>query len=433
MNRALLTRANETGSTTTSRPLVPWKTVNGWLALLPTVFIAVGGWIQTESGPVAFRFTAMAEDSFARRLTRIGCSLLMLILISTRFREIMSVCRKARLFLLLPAMALASVLWSQNPSHTLVDAVNLTLTTLFSVYLYVRYPGERLVSFLSFVAAISLLMCAFAVAFVPSVGIDAFQQNSWRGVFGQRNNCAVVCVCFLVIAIHYRTHALGEQIIRWAVSVLASVFILMSGSRTGWALATFAVALSLSLRVVQRLRSLDRIVFLMAISVPIVTLVFVVATNFNRTLAMMDKDPTMTQRTVIWAEVLPSIAKHPLRGYGYSAFWSGLNGESMQTVLVTGWMEGQAQDGYLDLLLQLGLLGALPLIWMYSCGFMQAWRAVQAQRAIPQVQLATILLPLVLVENIGESSFLLPLGIPWFVTLLAFLILALPIKHAEAL
>jgi hypothetical protein len=47
--------------------------------------------------------------------------------------------------------------------------------------------------------------------------------------------------------------------------------------------------------------------------------------------------------------------------------------------------------------------------------------------------LATVLLPLVLVENIGESSFLLPLGIPWFYALLAFLALAQPTKHAEAL
>jgi len=415
------------------RQIAPWMTVNGWFALLPTIFITVGGWIQGASGPVAFRFTAMAEDSLARRITRISCSLLMLVLISKHFREIVSVSKKTRLLLVLPAIAFVSVLWSQNPSHTLVDAANLTLTTLFAVYLYVRYPGERLVSFLSFAAAISLLMCAFAVVFAPSVGIDAYQQDAWRGVFGQRNNCAVICVCFLVVALHHRARTLDEQIVRWTILLLAPVFIVMSGSRTGWALTAFAVALTLSMQLVQRMRSLDRIVFLMAIAIPIAALVFAVATNFNQTLALMDKDPTMTQRTVIWAEVLPSIAKHPLQGYGYSAFWSGLKGESTHTILVTGWMEGQAQDGYLDLLLQLGLIGAVPLIWMFASGFTQAWGAVQRRVAIPQVQLATVLLPLVLIENIGESSFLLPLGVPWFYALLAFLVLALSTKHAELL
>jgi len=433
MTSVLLMRARETEFATTSRPVAPWKTVNGWFALLPTLFIAVGGWIQIGSGPVAFRFTAMAEDSFARRVTRIGCSLLMLVLISRQFAKIVSVCKQRRFLLVLPVVAFISVLWSQNPNHSFVDAINLALTTLFSVYLYVRYPGERLISFLNLVAAVSLVMCVIAVVFLPSVGMDAYQQNSWRGIFGQRNNCAVVCVCFLALALHHRTSSLGERVIRWTVLVLASVFIVMSGSRTGWALTAFAVALSLSMRLLQRLRSLDRVVFLMAIAVPIAALVFVVATNFNQTLAMMDKDPTMTQRTVIWAEVIPSIAKHPIRGYGYSAFWSGLNGESMQTVLVTGWMEGQAQDGYLDLLLQLGLLGAAPLIWMFGRGFIQAWRGIQRQAAAPQLQFATVLLPLVLVDNIGESSFLLPLSVPWFFTLLALLILAQPAQHLEDL
>jgi exopolysaccharide production protein ExoQ len=433
MTGVLLRRTSEMRSAKTSRPVAPWTTANGWAALLPTIFITVGGWIQVGSGPVAFRFTAMAEDSFARRLTRIGCSLLMLWLISMRFREVMGVCRKTRLFLVLPALAFVSMLWSQNPSHTLVDAANLTLTTLFAIYLYVRYPGERLVLFLSFAAALSLLMCAFAVVFVPGVGMDAYQQDAWRGVFGQRNNCAVICVCFVVVAFHHRARALDEHIVRWTVFILASVFIVMSGSRTGWALTAFAVALTLSMRLVQSMRSLDRVVLLMAIAVPIVALVFAVATDFNQTLALMDRDPTMTQRTVIWAEVLPSIAKHPLHGYGYSAFWSGLNGESTHAVLVTGWMEGQAQDGYLDLLLQFGLLGAVPLAWMFASGFIQAWGAVQMRVIAPHVQLATVLLPLVLIENIGESSFLLPLGIPWFYTLLAFLALAQPTKYAEVL
>jgi O-antigen ligase len=412
-----------------ARPIAPWISVHGWLALLPVIFIAVSGWIQADSGPVAFRFTAMEEDSFARRMTRVACSLLMLLLISTRFREVVSVLKKKRLFLVLPALAFASAIWSQNPAHTLVDAVNLALTTLFAVYLLVRYPGERMITFLSFAAAVCLLLCVYTVIFVPQVGIDAFQQDSWRGVFGQRNNCAVICVCFLVVALHHRASVLGEQMVRWTVLILAPVFIVMSGSRTGWALTVFAVALTVSLRLLQRMRGLNRIVVLMAIAVPVAALAYAVASNFNETLAMMDKDPTMTQRTVIWAEVMPSIAKHPLEGYGYSAFWSGLNGESMQTVLVTGWMEGQAQDGYLDLLLQLGTIGAVPLILMFVCGGAQAWRAVQTAAGQREMQFAAVLLPLVLVENIGESSFLLSLGIPWFFSLLAFLILAQSPKH----
>jgi exopolysaccharide production protein ExoQ len=396
-----------------------WEEAYAWLALIPTLFITVGGSIHTESGPVAFRFTAMQEDSLGRRLLRLSCSLLMLFLVSARFREILAMCKQAKLILLFPALAFASTVWSQNPSHTLVDAANLTLTTLFAVYLCLRYPGERLVSYLTFAASIALLLSIGVAMAFPSVGIDAFQQDAWRGIFDQRNNCAAVCVLFLVVGLHYRPRALTERLMRESVVFLSAVFIVMSGSRTGWILTLLALILVCGLRLIVRLRSLDRLFFLMVVTVPTLLLVSFIATNFNEVLALMDKDPTMTQRTIIWAEVLPSIAKHPFCGYGYSSFWTGLSGESLQTVLTTGWMEGQAQDGYLDVLLQLGLLGLVPLAWAMVRCFKQAVGAIERRTADSLVQMAIILLPVIMVENIGESSFLLPLGIPWFYALIS--------------
>jgi O-antigen ligase len=129
--------------------------------------------------------------------------------------------------------------------------------------------------------------------------------------------------------------------------------------------------------------------------------------------------------------VLPSIAKHPFLGYGYSSFWQGLNGESMQAVLTTGWMEGQAQDGYLDILLQLGLLGLIPIAVLFLRGFAQAVKAIGRKQLPPAMLLAIVILPLILVENIGESSLLLPLGIPWFYVLIAMLTLTFPGLCAE--
>ena len=348
-----------------------WEEASSWLALLPTLFITVSGRIQTDTGPVAFRFTAMEEDSLARRLTRLACSLIVLFLISTRFREILAVCRRSKLLLLLPVLAFASMLWSQSPRHTLVDAANLMLTTLFAIYLYVRFPGDRILSFLSFAASVALLLCLFVVIAFPGVGIDAFQQNAWRGIFGQRNNCAAACTLFLVVGLHSRTQGLVEKLIRGSVIILSFVFIAMSGSRTGYILTIFALVVTIGLRFSARIRSLDRLLFLMVLAIPSTLIAVFIGSHFNQILAAMDKDPTLTQRTIIWAQVLPSITKHPLMGYGYSAFWSGLNGESMQTVLTTGWMEGQAQNGYIDTLLQLGLVGLIPLLTVFFRGFVQ--------------------------------------------------------------
>lgn len=402
-----------------------WEEAFSWLALLPVLFITVGGNIQTSSAPVAFRITAMEQDSPLRKLLRLACSVLILYFVSTRARDVLAVCRRSKLLLLLPLVAMLSVLWSQNPRHSLIDALNLLLTTLFAVYLYLRFPGKRLVSFLAFAAFITLLLCALAVVAFPTIGIDAYQQGAWRGILLQRNNCAEICTLFLVVGLHTPVRALAEQVIRVSVILLSMVFIVMSGSRTGWLLAALALALTYGLRFVARIRSLDRIVVLMAIAVPTILLGFFVADNFTQLLAVLDKDPTLTQRTIIWHQVIPSIAKRPLLGYGYSAFWAGLNGESINTVLVTGWMEAQAQDGYLDVLLQLGFAGLIPLLVLFIRAFAQGAGVINRKMLTPSSMLAVVLLPVILVGNIGESFFLLPLSIGWFYCLLAVLILGL--------
>lgn len=408
-----------------------WEEAMAWLALLPILFITVGGRIQTESAPVAFRFTAMADDSIGRKLTRLACAVLMLILVSTRFRAILNVCRKSKFLLFFPALALLSVLWSQNRAHTTIDALNLLVVTLFAMYLYLRYPGERILSLLTFGAFVSLCLCALAVIAFPSIGIDAFQDNAWRGIFAQRNVCAAICTLFLALGLHYQARGLSSQLIRGSVLFLSVLFIIMSGSRTGWILATLALILTYTLRFLARLRSLDRLLVLMVLAVPTVVLGFLIFNHFTQVLALLNKDPTMTQRTIIWAQVIPSILRHPFLGYGYSAFWMGLSGESMHAVLVTGWMEGQAQDGYLDILLQLGLAGLIPLLLVFVRAGVQAVPLVE-RRSLDRVSaVSMVLLPLVLVGNIGESTLLLPLGLAWFYALIAFLVLGRPDGLAE--
>jgi O-antigen ligase len=108
-----------------------------------------------------------------------------------------------------------------------------------------------------------------------------------------------------------------------------------------------------------------------------------------------------------------------------------MHGESMQTLLTTGWMQGQAQDGYLDTLLQLGLLGLVPLVAVFVRGFAQAATAIERQTLNPATMLAIVMLPLILLENIGETSLLLPLGIPWFYALIALVILSLSAQRTE--
>ena len=238
-----------------------WQEAVAWLVQVPILFITVSGWISTDTTPLAFRFTAMADESTGRKLTRLACSILILFLLSTRARAILEVCKKSKLLLLIPGIALVSIVWSQSHPHTLVDSLTLLLMTLFAIYLYVRYPGERLLSVLHMGAFIALLLCVLSVTVFPVVGIDPYHDNAWRAIFAQRNNCALTCTLFLVLGLHAPARGVVEKAMRGAVVVLSLVFVVMSNSRTGWILATLAVILTYGVRFVARIRSLDRVLF----------------------------------------------------------------------------------------------------------------------------------------------------------------------------
>ncbi len=74
--------------------------------------------------------------------------------------------------------------------------------------------------------------------------------------------------------------------------------------------------------------------------------------------AMLGKDPTLSMRTEIWDYVWTEIEKKIFLGYGYGTYW--IMGSSMIAnfaAVFSGYRVNQAHNGYLEIMLQLGLIG----------------------------------------------------------------------------
>ena len=85
--------------------------------------------------------------------------------------------------------------------------------------------------------------------------------------------------------------------------------------------------------------------------------------------SLLGKDVTLTGRTGIWSAVTDSIAKRPLLGYGYQAFWLGLEGESYRVILTVSWVLAQAQNGFLDVMLEMGVAGLVIVLFVFGFAF----------------------------------------------------------------
>jgi O-antigen ligase len=83
----------------------------------------------------------------------------------------------------------------------------------------------------------------------------------------------------------------------------------------------------------------------------------IVLANSTWVLEQLGKDLTFTGRTAVWVDVWAKIGERPWLGFGYNAFWLGAESEAADIWRVHGWQPNHAHNGYLDLWLELGLVG----------------------------------------------------------------------------
>lgn len=116
--------------------------------------------------------------------------------------------------------------------------------------------------------------------------------------------------------------------------------------------------------------------------------------------SMVGRDPTLTGRTTIWNAVL-STHTNPLVGTGYEIFWLG---PRLQTVWRrTGFAINEAHNGYLEVYLNLGLIG-LAILGLFLAS---SYRSI-CKRLSPFCSFASLSLALwtvLLFYNVTEAAF----------------------------
>jgi O-antigen ligase len=264
-------------------------------------------------------------------------------------------------------------------------------------------------------AGVVLTLSILVAIAIPGIGTLP-ESGAWRGLFGAKNSCAGTCLFLLLPAIHWKTRGSFERALRWAVISEALLLILMSQSRTGWGLAIAMISVTATLSLLRRMRSREAVA-VVATLIGLGVLTLYAGYQYGpQLLAFIGKDPTMSQRTVIWQMVSESMLKRPFLGYGFAAFWNGMGGESLNVIMVTHWMQAQSQNGYLDVWLQLGVVG---MVLLAAC-FLQAGRyALPNFRTPGAAQLWIELVICVLLFNIGESTLMGSHSLSWFLFIVA--------------
>jgi O-antigen ligase len=273
----------------------------------------------------------------------------------------------------------------------------------------------------------ALLSLLFALA-LPAYGIiNEGGVQGWRGVYTQKNglgrNMALAALVFIILALSDRRY----RWVSWAGFGLSIVLLLLSNSATG-------LVIFLTLLPLLPLYRASRWPYTLAVPFLIVAVLLLGSlalwglAHEGTVLGFFNREATLTGRTLVWSAVIDMIWKRPWLGYGYDAFWLGLEGPSAYVLIVADFDPFSAHSGYLDLWLKLGLLGVV----VFALGFMRTVR--RAMKVVRSKRVEEGLWPLVyltymLLYNLTESAILTRNSITW--VLYVTVILSLPRSRSK--
>jgi len=147
---------------------------------------------------------------------------------------------------------------------------------------------------------------------------------------------------------------------------------------------------------------------------------------FNITAALIEstgRSTTLTGRTELWSDLL-GLASNPILGAGYNSFWLGERLQRLWTKYA--FRPTQAHSGYLEVYLNLGLIGISLLAAVLISAYRQICRTISETGARASA-LSLAFWMLLLFYNIAEAAFCSHLL--WFMFLLGGIRISVPAEN----
>lgn len=132
------------------------------------------------------------------------------------------------------------------------------------------------------------------------------------------------------------------------------------------------------------------------------------------------RDLTLSDRTILWTDVLNNAANNPVLGVGFGAFWVGREALTLYAFpnwdKKTPWRPHQGHNGYIDVYVDLGLVGEALVLLMIWSALAGALKELETNFEFGRIRITFLLA--ILMNNLTEASLLKGTHSLWFMFLL---------------
>jgi O-antigen ligase len=349
-------------------------------------------------------------------------------------KKVLYLLSKDRLLSIVLGLAVVSILWSVNPAKTVNRSIALVGTSLFGLYLATRYNMRQQLQVLAWMFGIAIVLSFLFGVALPKYGImGGIHAGAWRGIYNHKNVLGKVMVPSAIVFFLLAISSKRNRLLLWCSFSSSLVLILLSTSKTS---LLNVVTLLAALAVYRLLR------WRYDLMIPALTGIATVGgglqvwltANADTLLSAIGKDATLTGRTDLWPFVWEMIWKSPWLGYGYGAFWYGLDSESAYIWYATGWTPPNAHNGLLDLLLNLGFLGlTIFVLGFFTTSLPSALAWVRLSRRSEGFW-PVIYITYFVLANLAESTLMIQNDIFWVLYVaVSFSVLMPPERQTKVL
>jgi exopolysaccharide production protein ExoQ len=339
-----------------------------------------------------------------------GLIYLVLILFLVKYRTAaLSLLLREKWLAALCIWALASVAWSVEPGESLRRSLALVGTTIAGLYLAVRFEPKQQLKMIAWVIGLGAIASLVVVLALPSIGF--MPDGSMQGVYNLKNSLGRImslgAFCFALLALGERRH----RAVRIVMFLLCCALLVLSKSATAVVVTMLMLAL-LPLRKLIYLRARG-LLAAAAILVPVMAAATFWAVEYSEDIfQVLGRTSSLSGRIPLWQLVMKSIDDRPIRGYGFTAFWSSWEGHRVSDTVNWDAAVPHAHNGFLEVWLGLGLIGLALMLINLSRNFLLALRVARSHREI-EYSWPLLLVVFTVLYNVTENSLLAVNAIPW--------------------
>jgi exopolysaccharide production protein ExoQ len=315
-----------------------------------------------------------------------------------------------------------SFLWAELPGLVLRRTLGVAGATLFGLVLASRLDfGEQLailrrvarfITALNYAAWAAGLMIGTNLVSGEATVIKGYQvqieAGAWRGIFNHKNDLGAMMALAILVEWHEPARTMSSKVLKAIWLCAYSLLLVLSHSVTSIVAVMLTIFLMFTFKT---FRHQYRVI------VPVLLLATMftgtlIALNATSVTGALGRSSDLSGRGDLWHWVIIMIQKRPILGYGFSGFWKGASQLSNVVETRIGWSPVYAHNGYLEILLSLGIVGLLLFIWFAATGIRRAiFYAKHAESIQDLWPLAFIIF--FLIHNLGECTILWQNSLEW--------------------